>query len=91
MLRLFKTGTYWLCHITVAISLAYLLTGNWHAALAIGLLEPTVQALVFYFHELAWERARSVSAATGTSSADTQLISAGVGPSLTQSHQGLTT
>lgn len=59
MLTLFKTGTYWLCHITVAFTLAYLLTGNWHAALAIGLLEPSVQAVVFYFHEIAWDRLRS--------------------------------
>ena len=90
MLRLFKTGTYWLCHITVAISLAFLLTGNWHAALAIGFLEPTIQALVFYLHELAWERARSVSGATGTSSRAPQ-ISAGVGHPVTRPHQGLAT
>ncbi len=56
MTRLLKTGTYWLCHITVAFGLAYLLTGSWRAALAIGLLEPTVQAVVFYVHEIAWER-----------------------------------
>jgi uncharacterized membrane protein len=59
MLTLFKTGTYWVCHITVAFTLAYLLTGNWHAALAIGLLEPSVQAVVFYFHEIAWDRLRA--------------------------------
>ena len=90
MLRLFKTGTYWLCHITVAISLAFLLTGNWHAALAIGFLEPTIQALVLYLHELAWERARSVSGATGTSSRAHQ-TSAGVGHPVTRPHQGLAT
>ena len=59
MLTLFKTGTYWICHITVAFTLAYLLTGNWHAALAIGLLEPSVQAVVFYFHEITWDRVRA--------------------------------
>ncbi len=67
MLTLFKTGTYWMCHITVAFTLAYLLTGNWHAALAIGLLEPSVQAVVFYFSRLhgpGCERG-SMPAATG--------------------------
>jgi uncharacterized membrane protein len=59
MLTLFKTGTYWVCHITVAFTLAFLLTGNWHAALAIGFLEPSVQAIVFYFHEIAWDRHRA--------------------------------
>ena len=64
MLTLFKTGTYWVCHITVAFTLAYLLTGNWHAALAIGLLEPSVQAVVFYFHEIAWARLQARSDAS---------------------------
>ncbi len=65
MERLFKTGTYWICHITVACTLAYLLTRNWHAALAIGFLEPSVQAVVFYFHEMAWERAGARSGSRG--------------------------
>ena len=56
MIRLFKTGTYWICHITVACSLAFLITGSWSAALAIGRLEPSVQAVVFYRHEVAWDR-----------------------------------
>jgi uncharacterized membrane protein len=66
MLTLFKTGTYWVCHITVAFTLAYLLTGNWHAALAIGLLEPSVQAVVFYFHEVAWDRLRTQADASNS-------------------------
>jgi uncharacterized membrane protein len=55
MRTLMKTATYWLCHISVASTLAYILTGQWHAALAIGLLEPSVQAVVFLVHEHAWE------------------------------------
>jgi uncharacterized membrane protein len=56
MRTLMKTATYWICHISVASTLAYILTGQWHAALAIGLLEPSVQAVVFLAHEHAWER-----------------------------------
>jgi uncharacterized membrane protein len=56
MRRLAKTSTYWVLHIAVASGLAFALTGDIHAALAIGLLEPTVQAVVFFFHERAWER-----------------------------------
>jgi uncharacterized membrane protein len=52
-----KTATYWTCHISVASTLAYALTGNLHAALGIGILEPSVQAIVFLFHERAWEGA----------------------------------
>lgn len=50
-----KTASYWVAHITVASSLAYALTGNLHAALGIGLLEPSIQAVVFFFHERIWE------------------------------------
>ena len=56
MRRIAKTASYWCVHISVAITLAYLLTGNLAAAMAIGFLEPTVQAFVFYFHEWLWER-----------------------------------
>ncbi len=56
MRRLAKTGSYWMLHITVAVTVAWALTGNLAAALAIGLLEPTVQAFVFYFHEVIWDR-----------------------------------
>jgi uncharacterized membrane protein len=51
-----KTTTYWVCYISVASTLAYLLTGNLHAALGIGLLEPSVQAGVFLIHEQIWEK-----------------------------------
>lgn len=56
MRRVAKTASYWCVHILVAITLAYLLTGNLAAAMAIGFLEPTVQAFVFYLHDWLWER-----------------------------------
>lgn len=56
MRRLMKTGTYWVTHITVAVLVAWAVTGNLAAALALGLLEPTVQAFVFFIHEWLWER-----------------------------------
>ncbi|WP_235976461.1 DUF2061 domain-containing protein [Sandaracinobacteroides hominis] len=56
MRRLAKTASYWVVHISVAVSVAWALTGNLKAALAIGLLEPSVQAFVFYFHDMVWER-----------------------------------
>jgi uncharacterized membrane protein len=62
MRRLAKTGSYWVVHICVAITVAWVLTGNLAAALAIGLLEPTVQAFVFYIHEWLWERKAGMSA-----------------------------
>lgn len=54
--QLIKTLTYSLMHFTVAIAVAFALTRNWHAALAIGMIEPAVQTLAYTFHERLWER-----------------------------------
>ena len=54
-----KTASYYLVHIVVAAAVAYAVTGSLHAALALSLLEPTVQAVAFFFHDKAWERAGS--------------------------------
>lgn len=51
-----KTLTYGLMHLTIAVCVAYALTKNWHAALAIGLLEPMVQTFAYAFHEKVWAR-----------------------------------
>ena len=54
---LMKTGSYYAIHICVAALVAYAVTGNLWASLTLSLLEPTVQAVAFFFHEKAWERA----------------------------------
>ncbi|WP_042422217.1 DUF2061 domain-containing protein [Comamonas granuli] len=54
---LLKTGSYYLIHICVAAMVAYAITGNLVASFTLSLLEPTVQAVAFFFHEKAWERA----------------------------------
>jgi len=54
-----KTATYSVMHFTVAIAVAFALTGSWKMALAIGLIEPFVQTFAFALHERLW--ARSVS------------------------------
>ena len=53
---LMKTGSYYLIHISVAAMVAYAVTGNLWASLTLSLLEPTVQAVAFFFHEKLWER-----------------------------------
>lgn len=55
MLR--KTASYYVMHISVAALVAYAVTGNLLMALTLSLLEPTVQAVAFFFHEKAWARA----------------------------------
>ena len=58
-----KTGSYYLIHITVAACVAYAVTGNLIASLTLSLLEPTVQAFAFFFHEKAWQRWNARSSA----------------------------
>ena len=52
-----KTASYYLMHITVAAAVAYRVTGDLLVSLTLSLLEPTVQAVAFFFHEKAWDRA----------------------------------
>ncbi len=51
-----KTLSYSLMHMTVAIAVAFALTRDWRAALAIGLIEPVFQTIAFAVHERVWER-----------------------------------
>lgn len=54
-----KTLTYCVMHFTVAIAVAYALTGNWKIALSIGIIEPLVQTCFFNLHERGWNKARN--------------------------------
>jgi uncharacterized membrane protein len=56
MFALMKTFTYSIMHIFVATILAFILSGSWTIAISIGLLEPLVQTVFFYFHERIWEK-----------------------------------
>lgn len=51
-----KTASYYVMHIAVAAMVGYAITGNVWMALTLSLVEPTVQAVAFFFHEKAWER-----------------------------------
>jgi uncharacterized membrane protein len=51
-----KTASYYVMHITVAWLVGYAVTGSLWMALTLSLVEPTVQAVAFFFHEKAWER-----------------------------------
>lgn len=49
-----KTASYYLMHIVVAAAVAYAVTGNLWMAFTLSLLEPSVQAVAYFFHEKAW-------------------------------------
>jgi uncharacterized membrane protein len=52
-----KTASYYVTHIMVAAMVAYALTGDFLVAITLSLLEPTVQAFVYFFHERMWQSA----------------------------------
>lgn len=51
-----KTATYYVMHITVAMVVAYAVTGNLMTSIALSLLEPTIQAFAFFAHEKVWQK-----------------------------------
>lgn len=57
MKQLIKTATYSVMHMSVAISVAYILTGDIAIALGIGLIEPFVQTFFYHMHEHLWSKA----------------------------------
>lgn len=61
-----KTFSYYVMHITVAAAVAFMVTGNVWMALTLSMLEPSVQAVAFFFHERAWARKEQTIAASST-------------------------
>lgn len=51
-----KTMTFAMLHFGVAFSITYLLTGSVVVGGAVALIEPTINTVVFYFHEKIWKR-----------------------------------
>lgn len=51
-----KTISFACVHFTVAFSVAYVLTGSWVIGGLLALVEPLVNTVAFYFHELVWAR-----------------------------------
>lgn len=51
-----KTGSYSVMHLCVAILVAYAITQDWRAALAVGIIEPMVQTVAYLFHDRIWSR-----------------------------------
>ena len=50
-----KTFSFLALHLIVGFTVAYLFTGSWMIAGGIALVEPLVNAVVFFFHERGWE------------------------------------
>ena len=51
-----KTVTFAILHFSVAFTVAYLLTGSAVVGGAVALIEPAINTIAFYFHELVWKK-----------------------------------
>lgn len=51
-----KTMTFSVMHFTIAFGVAYALTGDIVIGGAVALVEPAVNTVGFYFHEIVWKR-----------------------------------
>lgn len=59
--RMFKkTLSYYIMHITVALLVGYFVTGSIWMAMTLSILEPTIQAVAYFFHERVWEKKQQV-------------------------------
>ena len=55
--RMFKkTLSYYIMHMTVAMLVGYFVTGSIWMAMTLSILEPTIQAVAYFFHERIWDR-----------------------------------
>jgi len=50
-----KTCSFGVLHMSVAFSVAWLISGSFLVGGAIALVEPLINTVVFYFHEKFWE------------------------------------
>jgi uncharacterized membrane protein len=55
-LDLVKTMTFATLHFSVGFTVTYLLTGSIAISTGVALIEPSVNTVVFFFHEQAWRR-----------------------------------
>ena len=62
---LIKTFTYLSIHLTIGFSVAYVMTGSVALAGGIAIIEPCINAVAFFFHEKAWDRAARRNASGG--------------------------
>ena len=59
-----KTITFAVMHFTIAFSVAYLITGSFIVGGLVAIVEPAINTVAFYFHELFWTKHDSAKKAS---------------------------
>ena len=51
-----KTTSFAVLHFSVAFGVTYAITGSWQVSGAVAIIEPMVNTVAFFFHEIFWAR-----------------------------------
>ena len=68
-----KTFTFAVMHFSVAFTVAYLLTGSLIVGGAVALVEPAINTVAFYFHEMVWKKMESKEEVTEGQASESSL------------------
>lgn len=51
-----KTMTFAVMHFSIAFTVAYVITGSFLVGGLVAIIEPAINTVAFYFHELVWTK-----------------------------------
>lgn len=63
-----KTMTFAVMHFSIAFSVAYLITGSLLVGGLVAIVEPAINTVAFYFHEIIWSKVQQSGVASELSS-----------------------
>lgn len=59
-----KTMTFAVMHFSIAFSVAYLITGSLLLGGLVAIVEPAINTVAFYFHEIIWNKIQQADVAS---------------------------
>ncbi|MGO2512127.1 DUF2061 domain-containing protein [Marinomonas polaris] len=59
-----KTMTFAIMHFSIAFSVAYLITGSLLVGGLVAIVEPAINTVAFYFHEIIWNKVQQADVAS---------------------------
>ncbi|QUX90963.1 hypothetical protein CYL31_05885 [Marinomonas sp. A3A] len=59
-----KTMTFAVMHFSIAFSVAYLITGSLLVGGLVAIVEPAINTVAFYFHEIIWNKIQQADVAS---------------------------
>lgn len=59
-----KTMTFAVMHFSIAFSVAYLITGSLLVGGLVAIVEPAINTVAFYFHEIIWNKIQQTDVAS---------------------------